>query len=183
KELKDYYEKNADKFKTPATVTISEIFLSFAGRDKAAVIEKAKQITAQLRGGANFETVATANSDRPDVAETKGKAGTFNVTELDPQFAKPLENVKVGGYTDPIEMDIGMEIIRVDERVAGSSDSTFNEAAVRTAIMQEKLPEARKKFMNELRDDAYIKIRENYKALVAPHLVPDDTKTAAATSK
>ncbi|MCB1025013.1 MAG: SurA N-terminal domain-containing protein, partial [Acidobacteria bacterium] len=59
KELKDYYEKNADKFKTPATVTISEIFLSFAGRDKAAVIEKAKQITAQLRGGANFETVAT----------------------------------------------------------------------------------------------------------------------------
>lgn len=182
KDLKEYYEKNADRFKTPATVTISEIFLSFAGRDKTAVMEKAKQLVVQLRGGADFEAVAIANSDRPDVAETKGKAGTFNLAELDPQFAKPLENVKVGGYTNPIEMDIGMEIIRVDERVAGSSDSTFNEAAVRNAIMQEKLPEARKKFMNELRDDAYIKIRENYKSLVTPHLVPDDTKTATTSS-
>ncbi len=178
KEIKEYYNKNAERFKKPATVTISEIFLSFAGRDKDAVIEKAKEITARLRGGADFEQVAIESSDRPNVSETKGKAGTFAVTELDPMFAKPIERVKVGGYTDPIEMDIGMEIIRVDERTEGSDEAHFNEAAVRNAILQEKLPEARKKYVEELKDDAYIKIRESYRAMVLPHLNPEDKKTA-----
>src|SRR5262249_20321266 len=43
-ELKEYFEKNKSKFTTPATVSLSEIYLSFAGRDPAKVREKAKQI-------------------------------------------------------------------------------------------------------------------------------------------
>ena len=37
KEIKEYYAANKAKFTKPATVTISEIFLSFAGRDKEEV--------------------------------------------------------------------------------------------------------------------------------------------------
>lgn len=180
-EIKDFYAKNKDKFKKPGTVTISEIFLSFAGRDKESVKLKANQIVNQLRNGADFVKTAMDNSDRPNVAETKGKAGTFNIPELDPMFAKPLENVRAGGYTDPIEMDIGMEIIRVDERTKGSSESEFNEGIVRSAILQTKLPDARKEYMDKLVDDAYIKIRESYRAMVEPHLKSDDKKTASVS--
>ena len=55
KEIKEYYGKNKDKFTKPETVTISEIFVTFAGRDEKAVREKAKGIVAQLRSGADFE--------------------------------------------------------------------------------------------------------------------------------
>ncbi len=183
KEIKDYYAKNAAKFKKPATVTISEIFLSFAGADKEAVKVKAALLVKQLRAGADFEKVAVANSDRPDVEETKGKAGKYDVPELNPQFSKPLENVKVGGYSDPIEMDIGMEIIRVDERTKGSDEAQFNENLVRSAMLQERLPDARKEYLVKLIDDAYIKVRKSYEAMVMPLLKPEDKKTAALDSK
>lgn len=181
KEIKDYYEKNKAKFTKPETVTISEIFLSFAGRDEAAVSEKAKQLVAQLRSGADFEKLALENSERPDVAQTKGKAGTFNVKELDEKFAKPLEKIKVGEYTDPINVDnIGLEIIRLDDRTKASSESFFDENAVRRAIAFERIPDERKKFMNTLRKDAYIKINDTYRPLVSPVLFADDRKTEKA---
>ena len=181
KDIKAYYEKNKDKFTKPETVTISEIFLSFAGRDEAAVREKAKSLVTQLRGGANFEKLALENSERPDIEQTKGKAGTFEVKSLDARFAKPLETVKVGGYTDPIDVDdIGLEIIRVDERSKASSESVFDENAVRRVIAFERIPDERKKFMTTLRREAYIKINETYRPLVSPILFGDDRKTEKA---
>lgn len=181
KEIKEYYEKNKDKFTKPETVTISEIFLSFAGRDENAVREKAKTLVAQLRSGADFEKLALENSERPDVAQTKGKAGTFEIKSLDPKFAKPLETVKVGGYTDPIDVDnVGVEILRLDERQKATSESYFDENAVRRVIAFERIPDERKKFMTTLRKDAYIKINDTYRPLVSPILFADDRKTEKA---
>lgn len=179
RDVKAYYEANRAKFTKPETVTISEIFLGFAGRDADAVREKAKQVVAQIRAGADFAKIAEENSDRPDVKINKGKAGTFNVKEMDERFVKPLANVKVGGLTDPIEIEEGMEILRVDERSKASSDSFFNENDVRRAMTYEKLPEERKKYLVNLRAESYIKINEGYRPMVAPLLL-DDTKKVEA---
>lgn len=183
KEIKDYYAKHPDKFKKEATVTISEIFLSFAGKDEATVKAKAASIVKRARNGEDFAKLAIENSERPNVAETKGKAGTFDVTGLDKLFAEPLKNVKVGGITDPIIMDIGVEILRVDERTAGSDESTFNENLVRQALWMEKIPAARKKFMKNLKEDAFIKIRESYRPVVTPFLDAEEKTEETTASK
>jgi len=170
-DLKAYFEKNKAKFTTPETIALSEIFFSFAGRDPAKVREKAKQVVAQLRGGGDFAKAVADNSDRPDAAKNNGKVDTFKVGDLDPKFAKALEGVKPGGYTEPIEIDdVGINILRVDERTAASSDSKFDEQAVRMAMMNEGFPEAQKKYMAQLREDSYIKINDTYRPLVSPIL-------------
>lgn len=177
KELKEYFEKNKSRFTKPETVSISEIFLSFAGKDEAAVREKAKQLVKQLRGGADFATVVAENSDRPDAAKTNGKVDTLNVKDLDEKFGAAIKDLKAGGYSDPIEIDqIGINILRVDERSQASSESFFDENAVRLAIMSEKAPAEHKKFMASLRTDSYIKISENYRAEVAPILFAEERK-------
>jgi len=176
KEIKTYYEANKAKFTKPETISISEIFLSFAGRDEAAVRAKAKQLVTQLRGGADFAKLAIENSERPNVAETKGKVGTLNAKDLDATFAEPLKNVKVGGISEPIEMPEGIEILRVDERTNASLESFYDEQEVRKALTYEKLPDERKKFMSTLRGDAYIKISENYRPLVSPILFAEERK-------
>jgi len=177
KELKDYYEKNKARFTKPEMITISEIFLSFAGRDEAAVREKAKQLVAQLRGGADFAKLVAENSDRPDAAKTLGKVDTMAMKDLDPKFAQPLKNVKTGGYADPVELDqVGISILRVDERTAASSESQFDENQVRLAMLQENVPAEQKKFLATLRQDSYIKISETYRPLVAPILFADERK-------
>lgn len=177
KEIKDYYEKNKAKFLKPETLSLSEIFLSFAGRDEAAVKEKAKQLIAQLRGGADFAKIAVENSDRPNVKDTKGKLSeTFKVPDLDEKFANPLKATKQGEVTEPILLDEGVLILRVDQRTAASSDSVFDEDEVRRAITVERIPAERKKYMANLRKDSYIKIAEGYRALVSPVLFEDERK-------
>lgn len=181
KELRDYFEKNKAKFTKPETISISEIFLSFAGRDENATREKAKQLVAQLRGGADFVKVVTENSDRPDAAKTKGKVDTLNVKDLDEKFAAALKDVKAGGYSDPIELnEVGINILRVDDRTQASSESFFDESAVRMAILSEKSPAATKEFMSTLRQDSYIKIGETYRPLVSPILFAEERKEKAA---
>lgn len=182
REIKDYYEKNKAKFTKPEKLTISEIFLNFAGRDEAQVREKAKQLVAQLRsGGADFGKLAAENSDRQDAAQNKGSVGQFTADEIkrtNEKFVAPLKATKVGGVTDPIEMEGGIEIFRVDAREEASNESTFDENAVRSAITYERLPEARRKYMSDLRKDAYIKIAESYRALITPILFKEDATAA-----
>ncbi len=181
KELKDYYEKHKSKFTKPETVSLSEIFLGFAGRDENAVREKAKHLVEQLRNGGDWNKIVVENSDRPDAAQSKGKVDPINVKELDPRFAEAIKNVKTGGISDPVEGDdTGINIIRIDERSAASNESVFDENAVRLAILQEKFAEAQKKFMASLRQDSYIKISDTYRPIVSPILFADDRKEKAA---
>lgn len=183
KEIKAYFEANKAKFTKPETVSISEIFLNFAGRDPDAVREKAKQLVAQARGGADFAKLAAENSERPDVQQNKGKAGTFNIKDMDEKFIKALQDIKVGGVAEPIELVEGMEILRVDERTKATTESFFDENEVRKAMTYEKLPQERKKYVAGLRSNAYIKINDEYRPIVAPVLLEDTQKSEVKKSE
>ena len=183
KEIKAYYEANKAKFTKPETISISEIYLSFAGRDEPAVREKAKQLVQQARGGADFTKLVLENSEREKVAETKGKAGPLNIKDMDKTFAEPLKDVKVGGITEPIEVAEGIEIFRVDERTKATGESFYDEDQVRKTMTYEKLPAERKKYMTTLRQDAYIRISETYRPMVSPLLFADDRKAEVKKSE
>ena len=178
KELRDYFEKNKAKFTKPEKVTLSEIFLSYAGNDPAAVKQKAADLVKQLRAGGDFQKLAVENSDRQGVAENKGKVDSFNVKELDPKFTAAIKDLKTGGVSDPIELDeTGIEILRVDERSEATNEAFFDENAVRYAITMERAPIEQKKFMADLRQDSYIKLSDSYRPIVAPILFAEERKT------
>lgn len=173
KEIKDYYEKHKDKFTKPETVTLSEIFLSFAGREPNAVRDKAKILVADLRKGADFAKTVIDNSDRQDVKDTKGSVGTITIPELkqiSEKFVPVVAATKVGGISEPVETVEGIEIFRVDDRKAASKDAYFDESEVRKAMTYESLPVQRKKYLVTLRAESYIKINDTYRPLVNPIL-------------
>ena len=181
KELKEYFDKNQAKFTKPEMVTLSEIFLAFAGRDEAAVRTKAKDLVKQLRAGADFEKLAVENSDKPDVAKTKGKVDTFDVKQLDQKFTTAIKGLQKGAVTDPVDIDdIGVTILRVDDKTAASAESFFDEKNVRVAILGEKLPARQKEYMAKLRENAYIKISDSYRPLVSPVLFQAERKEKTA---
>lgn len=187
KELQEYYKKHEAKFKKPEVVSFSEIFLGFAGKSEADVMAKAQQIVAELRKGADFAKMATTYSERADengvriAPKTGGKVGTFTFEQLNPEFAKALKPVKVGGITDPIRIEVGVEILRVDERIAGSDQPLYEENRVREAILYERQESERKKYAENLRKEAYVKVAESYQPLVA-NLLATTTPNAATTA-
>lgn len=183
KEIKDYFDKNKAKFTKPESFTLSEIFLSFAGRSEPEIREKAKNIAAALKAGANFEQLVIEHSDDSDKETSKGKLGTFSddqIKKISDAFFKALQNVKTGNYSEPVEVTEGIHIFRVDDHQNASSESVFDERVVRNALAYEKIPDARKKFMTDLRQEAYIKINNEYRPMVSPILYADDRKTEKA---
>ncbi|MGH9429216.1 MAG: peptidylprolyl isomerase [Terriglobia bacterium] len=181
-ELKKYFEANRTKFTKPETVVLSEIFLSYAGKNEADVRARAMELVTQLRAGADFGALAAANSERElngvrVAPENKGKVGRFEMPNLRDEIAKQIKSVKVGGVSDPLRINDGYQILRVDERTEASSTPVFNENQVREAITMERLPKEREMYLRNLLNDAYVKISDSYRASVEPLL---QLNTAAA---
>ena len=179
KELRDYYNAHRDKF---ISVTLSELFLSLAGRADADVKAKAADLAARARSGASFEELVDKNSEHEQtkkfkglLAEPDGKARWFVLTELSAVIADAVKGLKVGGISDPVKTDEGYMVLRVNER-----DDSFKENFVRGVLTQERSEKERDAYLRTLRKEAYIKPAENYKALIQPVLDKDKSETAAA---
>jgi peptidyl-prolyl cis-trans isomerase SurA len=187
-ELKRFYDQHRDQFRKPETVTLSEVFLSFAGKPEAEVRARATQLLAQLRSGADFGTIAAANSERLDpsgnriATQNKGVVGTLSLPDLKPEFVNALKNVPVGGMTDIIRSDEGLQILRVDARTPASDPKAFDENQVRVAITVERREKERTEYMKNLRKEAYIRLAKEYEATVGPLIFSSAPVTGAASS-
>ena len=174
-ELKKYFETHRDKFRKPESVTVSEIFLSSAGKNEADVKARAMELVTQLRAGADFGTLAAANSEREvngvrAAPQNKGKVGAFEVPNLREDIATAIKNVKVGDVSDPLRTNDGYQIFRVDERTPASDAAVFNENQVREAMTIERSPKERDDYLQSLRNEAYVKVSKDYSAAVMPLL-------------
>lgn len=181
KELRDFYAANKEKF---VSVTLSELFLSLAGRAEADVKAKAADLAARARAGTSFEELVEKNSEHEQtkkfkglLAEPDGKARWFILTELSGTIAEAVKGLKVGGVSDPVKTDEGYMILRVNER-----DDAFKENFVRGMMTQERSEKERDAYLRTLRKEAYIKPAENYKAVIQPALDKDKEKSETAAA-
>ena len=181
-ELRKYFDTHQQTFLKPESVEMSEIFLGLAGKQEPDVKALAIKLVAQLRGGADFCTLAAAYTDRPATAGKKPcKVGLFQVPDLRPDIAAAVKSVTAGGVSEPLKTDEGYQILRVDARTAGSNTPTFNENNVREAITRERSPKAREDYLQGLRNDGYVKISEGYRAAV--EIVPPAAATKRPSKK
>jgi parvulin-like peptidyl-prolyl isomerase len=174
-EVKKYFDAHPDKFRKPETIKLSEIFLSSTGKDDAAVKARALELVTQLRAGGDFKAIAAANSEREKNGERTapkdfGDVGEFDVPSLREDLLASLKDVKVGGVTDPIKLQDGYQIIRVDARTPGGNQPTFNDNRVREAMLIDRQPKERDAYLQSLRNEAFIKVTEAYRAGVDPLL-------------
>ena len=186
-EIKKYFDTHPDKFRKPESVKLSEIYLSTDGKDEAAVKAKALEIVAQLRAGSDFKQLAAANSEREKNGERSGQkdggyVGEFDVPNLREDLVAAIKNVQAGGVSDPIRTSEGYQILRVDARTPGGSAPAFNDNRVREAMLMESQAKERETYLQNLRNEAFIKISESHRASVEP-LLKLKPPTAAKSSE
>jgi len=174
-ELKKYFDSNPDKFRKSETVKLSEIYLSTNGKDEAAVKARAVELVTQLRAGADFAALAAANSEREKNGERtapkdKGSVGEFDVPQLRDDLLAALKDLKAGAVTDPIRTNEGFQILRVDARTPAGATPVYNENRVRESMLMERQPKERESYLQTLRNEAFIKVTDSYRAAVDPLL-------------
>jgi len=161
--LREYYQKNQEKFTDPMEVKIQQIFFAVpqnAAREETAAVQKeARAILERARKGEDFSELAGKYSQGPEAKEG-GLLGYFKHRELMPELEEVGFKLRTGEISDLVRSPGGFHILRVLER-KGGEPRPF--AEVQFKIREELTEaEAQKKFeqwLKELKSKAYIEIR------------------------
>jgi parvulin-like peptidyl-prolyl isomerase len=178
KDRREFYDKHQEYFTTPGEVTISEIFIPLEGYTATEVEQRARRVVAELRAGQNFVEAVKRYSPVTRASRAQdGKIGTFKSGELKPDVSAAISNIQPGEVTEPIRIQEGYQIIRVDDRkpstVLPYENENVHEECGRRVTM-ERADDARKKYLDKLREEAYIKITKGY---VAAQIQPEKEKS------
>jgi peptidyl-prolyl cis-trans isomerase SurA len=168
KDRREFYDKHKDLFTTQGELTLSEIFLPLEGHTAAEVEQRARRVIEELRAGQPFAEAVKKNSPETRATRTQdGKMGTFKPGELKTDIAAAVSTLKAGDVTEPIRLQDGFQIIRVDDRKAPATREFAEpevQQAIGRAVTMERAEEARKKYMKKLRDEAFVEITKGYQA-------------------
>lgn len=108
--------------------------------------EKAKELKAQIDGGADFAELAKANSSDTGSAVNGGDLGWFGLGMMVAPFEAAVVAATPGAVTEPVQTDFGWHLIKVNE-VRDATKPTIDEvreelaAEIEQAAVEAKLAE------------------------------------------
>jgi len=112
-EIRARYDKEKERWRTPAKVELEQIFLPVAedGHDREAVLERVRGIAARVRRGADLAAEAT-------LAGVKVQdLGEIPVADLREQVRDAIEGLEPGQVSDPIPTAGGYQVVRLVKRI------------------------------------------------------------------
>ena len=157
---RSYYEKNREVYATPEQVKLRMIVLHESDPNNPDGSKKgmAEEIHQKLAGGAEFDRMAQMYSE-DSTQDSGGDWGWVERKTLNTTLSNAAFSMKAGEVSPVIELDHSYYILMV-EAVKKASVKPYTEVQreiEQNLIEQEKL-KAQERWMQGLRDKAYIKI-------------------------
>jgi peptidyl-prolyl cis-trans isomerase D len=120
-ELLKLYEASKDNYRRPASAHVLHILVKSepgaTPQADAAAKAKAEGIVAQLRGGADFATLARANSEDPSSSGNGGDMGWVDMGKTVEPFERAIFSIALNTISDPIRtQEFGYHIVKVVDR-------------------------------------------------------------------
>lgn len=115
-ELRKAYEANKDQFRTPERVQVRHILLKTTdvpAADIPKIQAKAEDILKQLKGGADFATLAKKYSQDPGSAEKGGDLGWIVRGQTVPAFEAAAFSLPVNQLSGIVKTEYGFHILQV----------------------------------------------------------------------
>jgi hypothetical protein len=166
-DLSAYFAANAEQFRIPPLVSFDQLFFSPRMRGDT-VLNEANQALAQLRGGADPESLgdSTPLDSRFVQADPNRVRVLFGDALTDAVFAEAIDE-----WIGPFESDFGWHLVRIVERSeARNPDFDEVEAGVRDAYAAMLLEQANQAAYDELR--SHFDIAVQWEAGQAPEPLP-----------
>jgi peptidyl-prolyl cis-trans isomerase C len=153
-ELRAYYERQIDQYKTPEEVRASHILKASRGEKRHESYEELRGLRRQLQGGADFESLARAHSDKGD---EHIDLGFFKRGELAEEFEVVAFSMNAGEISPIFATPFGYHLIKLTERKP-ATPRPFEEVrdAVREQMLAERKQEKTRQLVKELQGRAKI---------------------------
>ncbi len=150
KEVRDFYDKTRESYKTGETVRAQHILIKVEPGatpvQDAAAKARAEGLVAALRSGADFAKLAKENSGDAGSAVQGGDLGFFERGKMVPPFEAAAFSQPIGQVGDPVKTDFGYHIIKVTEK-RPSGYQAFEE--VRPRLMSQLIAQRSKDMARE----------------------------------
>ncbi len=165
-EIQAYYDEHRKDYEQPEQVRLSEILISTSNPDDAAQVataeKQADSIADRLRAGADFATLAKADSSGPTAAQG-GDLGDYKRGVLPKVMEDATFSLKPGQWTQPIRTRQGWLILEVTQHQdAGLQPLSAVQDQIQEAVGMQKMQPALRAYLTQLRNQAYITIRPGY---------------------
>lgn len=161
--LKDYYDKNIEKFKEPAKIRLSEILFKADPSGGQKVWMEAKKKAADLKvridAGENFAELAKQYSEDP-YAQHGGDMGWAHEGSISPEIEEAIKTLKVGEVSGPVMSIYGYHLIKYEERTP-AKQKAFDELKVDNLKRELAAKESKRmwdEWIAELRSTAKIEL-------------------------
>jgi peptidyl-prolyl cis-trans isomerase SurA len=160
--IKAYYNAHIDEFSSAEKVHLAAIFLKQkdpSAQDEALTLyRKGERLVSRIKSGEDFAEIARENSQGPG-AEGGGDLGLFRTSNLDPELAKIVQDMSPEDVSEPIIRPSGIQIIKLVERERGSVRPLEKvKDAIYGILYREEINRRYTSWINELREQAYLKI-------------------------
>ena len=157
KEVKDFYKKNADKFKMPEMVKARHILVK-SEKEAKEIIKELKKAGKGKKLEEKFIELAKKKSVGPS-GKNGGELGWFDRKQMVKAFSDAAFSLKKGEFTTkPVKTQFGYHIIYVeDKKAAGKIPFEKVENSIIAQLKLQKFKEKIQKIGKELRSKAKIK--------------------------
>ena len=126
----------------------------------ADALAKIRELRTRISSGESFESVARANSQDPGSAVNGGVLGWAVDGMMVPEFENAMKSLPKGALSEPVRSSYGYHLIRVlDTRQQDAGDAELR-AKVRKQLVESKSEQLYGNWMNQMRQNAFVSIRQ-----------------------
>lgn len=153
-EIKQYFEKNKDKYAGTKKYDLKHILLKSSLENKALM----GTLLKRLRSGESFDSISRKYSKSP-LVKRGGRLGLINVEDLPDNLKKVIYKTKEKGYSDMVETGQGLQIFYVT-KIEKSEGKTLSSATpeITKKLYNQKIEKHYKLWLKGLKKEAHIKI-------------------------
>jgi peptidyl-prolyl cis-trans isomerase C len=153
KEVRDFYDKHQDEFKTGLEVRASHVLVSTEA--------EAKDILKRVLKKESFSELAKKFSKDKGSAKKGGDLGFFGRGRMVPEFEKVAFSLEPGEVSNPVKSQFGYHIIQVTDRKEGKlRDFEEVKASVERRLTVEKQKTLFESYIRKLQEDSKIETYE-----------------------
>jgi peptidyl-prolyl cis-trans isomerase SurA len=162
KEISDYYHSHPGDFNSPEMVRVSSILVkpeSDEPQDWATALVRVGEILSKLDNNAKFEDLVEQYSQGLH-AEEKGDMGFIARGHMLKEIDDIIFNLKLGQVSLPVKTKLGYYIFKLqDRRPASVVKLEDAQNKIKAIIFTDKFRVKFKKWIEDLKQDAYISIK------------------------
>ena len=161
-QVREFYDKNPDKFKQDESIRASHILFRVAENADAATkkktLEQAQSVLKQARGGADFAELAKKYS-ADGSAQQGGDLNFFTHGAMVPAFDQAAFALKPGQISDIVTTQFGYHIIKVTDRKPAAT-VPFEQVSerIKEYLVQDQNRQHAEAFINSLKQKAKIEV-------------------------